>query len=225
MVIFIFVAIQEKKEMERRRKREEERRRRMKEEEERRRKEEEERRIQEEEEHQQRLAEIKASQKKSQRVRQQYPEDEDPYSHRYEENTYRKESPVEQYKPSPPPKPKPKVARVQKRQAPRNPAPVERTPSPQFTTNDISMYENAAMDSDAYAGGKVKLVACSNCGRKFAADRLQKHRNACGNLTKKRKVMDPTKMRVAGTDMEKYSDSRHRSKTPPVSYSNETFMY
>lgn len=78
------------------------------------------------------------------------------------------------------------------------------------------MYEKASQDADAYADSKIKLATCNNCGRKFAADRLQRHKNACGNVTKKRKVMDPTKMRVAGTEMENYADSRNRSKTPPV---------
>ncbi|XP_062588688.1 zinc finger C2HC domain-containing protein 1C-like [Saccostrea cucullata] len=210
--------IEEKKEMERRRKREEERRKRMKEEEEKRKREEEERRIQEEErrvqeeeEFQRRVAETRANKANSYNTRQPY-ENEDPYSSRYDDRTYRRDSPAEQYQPTPPPKPKP--ARVQKRPPPKHSARVERTPSPQFTTNDISMYENAAMDSEAYAGGKIQMAKCSNCGRKFAADRLQRHRNACGNATKKRKVMDPTKMRVAGTEMEQYT-GKNRSKTPP----------
>lgn len=203
--------------MERRRKREEERRRRIREEEERRRKEEEERR-REEEEFERKLAETEANKPKY-NGRQQYQE-EDPYgsysSPHHKDSTYRRYSPEEQYQPTPPPKPKP--VRVQKRPPPKQSAQVKRTPSPQFTTNDISMYENASKDDDAYAEGKIKLIPCSNCGRKFAADRLQRHKNACGNLTKKRKVMDPTKMRVAGTEMEKYTESRHRSRTPPVSH-------
>lgn len=204
--------IEEKKEMERRKKREEERRRRMKEEEERRRKEEEERK-KEEEEFQRRLAETEANKPKY-NARPQHQEEDFYTSSNKIDSTYRRYSPEEQYQPTPPPKPKP--ARVQKRQQPpKHPAPVERSPSPQFTTNDISMYEKASQDADAYADSKIKLATCNNCGRKFAADRLQRHKNACGNVTKKRKVMDPTKMRVAGTEMENYADSRNRSKTPP----------
>eukprot|EP00163_Fabomonas_tropica_P012404 TRINITY_DN23694_c0_g1_i1.p1 TRINITY_DN23694_c0_g1~~TRINITY_DN23694_c0_g1_i1.p1 ORF type:complete len:455 (-),score=81.32 TRINITY_DN23694_c0_g1_i1:133-1497(-) len=45
------------------------------------------------------------------------------------------------------------------------------------------------------------LVPCNVCGRKFAPDRIDKHENACKIAHKKRKVVDPSKMRTAGTEM------------------------
>jgi hypothetical protein len=47
------------------------------------------------------------------------------------------------------------------------------------------------------------LRACPNCGRNFAADRLQKHINVCTHQ-KQRKVFDATKMRVKGTEAESF---------------------
>lgn len=119
--------------------------------------------------------------------------------------------------PSPPKHAKPAAARM-KRPAPRKQEPqYERTESPprDFTV-DLSMYENADKEEGAFE--KVKLVPCSKCGRKFAADRVQRHMNSCDNLTKKRKILDPTKIRTTGTDMEQYNrNPAARAKTPPVS--------
>lgn len=39
------------------------------------------------------------------------------------------------------------------------------------------------------------MAACRICGRKFAADRLSKHQNACKKSNKKRKAFDSTAMR------------------------------
>lgn len=52
------------------------------------------------------------------------------------------------------------------------------------------------------------------CGRKFAAERLEKHRTACekSKAKKPRKVFDMTKMRTEGTDAAQYV--RKRPKTP-----------
>ncbi|XP_076442824.1 uncharacterized protein LOC143281500 [Babylonia areolata] len=64
-------------------------------------------------------------------------------------------------------------------------------------------------------GGKVRLVPCKVCGRKFADDRVQKHQVACKKVQKKRKVMDPTKMRTEGTDMAKYVSKGAHKQEPP----------
>ena len=49
------------------------------------------------------------------------------------------------------------------------------------------------------------LVACSNCGRNFAEDRIEKHEDICLKTSKKkRKTFDMTKKRVQGTDAESF---------------------
>ena len=49
------------------------------------------------------------------------------------------------------------------------------------------------------------LVSCSNCGRNFAVDRIEKHQEICLNTSKsKRKTFDMTKKRVQGTDAESF---------------------
>ncbi|XP_055615515.1 zinc finger C2HC domain-containing protein 1C-like isoform X2 [Toxorhynchites rutilus septentrionalis] len=66
--------------------------------------------------------------------------------------------------------------------------------------------------SPAASAGSVRdspvpdgLSKCDMCGRSFADDRIAKHREICKKTkTKKRKVFDATKHRVAGTDAEKY---------------------
>lgn len=46
---------------------------------------------------------------------------------------------------------------------------------------------------------------CNICGRCFATDRLEKHESICKKTkSKKRKVFDPTKMRMEGTEAEPY---------------------
>ena len=54
----------------------------------------------------------------------------------------------------------------------------------------------------------VKLASCQVCGRNFARDRLEKHMKVCSKATtaaRKRKVFDPHKMRVQGTEFEKFT--------------------
>ncbi|CAH1996088.1 unnamed protein product [Acanthoscelides obtectus] len=49
------------------------------------------------------------------------------------------------------------------------------------------------------------LTECSYCGRRFAADRVQKHEEVCAKTgKKKRKAYDATKHRVQGTELESY---------------------
>lgn len=55
------------------------------------------------------------------------------------------------------------------------------------------------------AGPPPGLEECKVCGRYFAPDRIQKHESICKKTTtKKRKVFDPTKMRMLGTEAEPY---------------------
>ena len=49
------------------------------------------------------------------------------------------------------------------------------------------------------------LTECSNCGRNFAEDRIEKHEDICLKTSKKkRKTFDMTKKRVQGTDAESF---------------------
>lgn len=64
------------------------------------------------------------------------------------------------------------------------------------------------------------LTECPFCERHFALDRIDKHKDICQKTaTKKRKVFDPTKMRMKGTDLEEFArksaKSGHRSPDPP----------
>ncbi|XP_039282755.1 zinc finger C2HC domain-containing protein 1C [Nilaparvata lugens] len=59
------------------------------------------------------------------------------------------------------------------------------------------------------------LVACDNCGRNFAPDRIDAHRNICLKTSKKkRKPFDPTKQRLKGTGAESYL-KKGKTATPP----------
>lgn len=49
------------------------------------------------------------------------------------------------------------------------------------------------------------LPECPNCGRRFAADRIEKHISICKKVaTKTRKTFDPVKMRTEGTEQAAY---------------------
>ena len=49
------------------------------------------------------------------------------------------------------------------------------------------------------------LVECTNCGRNFAEDRIERHQDICLKTSKKkRKTFDMTKKRVQGTDAETF---------------------
>ncbi|KAL5007945.1 hypothetical protein ScPMuIL_013526 [Solemya velum] len=208
---------EEKKEMERRRRHEEERRKRMKREEEKQRlMEEEESRRREEEEERLRIKEERMRQKEEelqQRLRMEEQKAQSNNNYNFQ-NEYSDQ--VEYYKrPSPPPQSKPPS---------RRPVAVKRTqpqPSPPpkgSSTADTSLYDTAGRMEGAYEDTSIRLVPCSNCGRKFSDERIEKHELACPNLFKKRKVLDPSKLRTAGTDMEKYA--RKKQKAPPPKKSN-----
>lgn len=129
---------------------------------------------------------------------------------------------VETYRSAPSPPKNTKPVRVKRpsgnpkdRQRTETPPRPIQSPPREFKV-DLSLYVDAAQDENAFASSRVKLVPCSKCGRKFAADRVERHMNSCDNLTKKRKILDPTKLRTAGTDMEKYvKNPKMRTKTPP----------
>lgn len=56
------------------------------------------------------------------------------------------------------------------------------------------------------------LAECPVCGRRFNKDRIAKHEEVCRKAsTKKRKVFDPTKMRVQGTELEQFVMNNKRS--------------
>ena len=178
----------------------------MKEEEERMRKEEEEMRIQRQyEEERQRKAQ---EEKKRMRIA----------SDRYDDDEMGHEDSVHSRR-SNPPKSTPKTHRVEK-PAPKQPQP-KRAPPPTQTSyqpggEHTAIYDQALNDADAFQNDNVNLVNCYNCGRKFAEDRIEKHEQFCKNLTKKRKVMDPTKTRTQGTELEKYQDPRNKKNEPTV---------
>eukprot|EP00039_Didymoeca_costata_P006793 m.93242 g.93242 ORF g.93242 m.93242 type:complete len:753 (+) comp13394_c0_seq2:193-2451(+) len=77
-------------------------------------------------------------------------------------------------------------------------------------TNDtaskgVDLYLNAALEQDA-APVAVTLAPCSNCGRKFASERLAKHQTVCMKAAKsKRKVFDPKKARLQGTEAAQFA--------------------
>lgn len=64
---------------------------------------------------------------------------------------------------------------------------------------------------------QIALVQCQICGRKFAADRLEKHQKICKKATtKKRKVFDTSKHRNQGTDNEKYAEiAKNQTSSKP----------
>lgn len=63
-------------------------------------------------------------------------------------------------------------------------------------------------------GPRLDLQECPNCGRNFAADRIDKHVNVCGG-EKKRKVFDSTKMRVQGTEAASFVLNKKRGAPKP----------
>jgi hypothetical protein len=56
---------------------------------------------------------------------------------------------------------------------------------------------------------------CGICGRYFASDRIAKHQEICTKTTKKkRKVFDPVKQRVKGTEAEAFLKKGQPQATP-----------
>ena len=121
-----------------------------------------------------------------------------------------------------PPRSTPKNHRVEKPATkPKETQPKPKRAPPTQTSykpgsEHTAIYDQAIYAEDAFQDENVNLVDCFNCGRKFAEDRIEKHEKFCKNLTKKRKVMDPTKTRTQGTELEKYQDPRNRKSSPKV---------
>ncbi|VEN62264.1 unnamed protein product [Callosobruchus maculatus] len=64
---------------------------------------------------------------------------------------------------------------------------------------------SARQTPKASAVTRDDLTECSYCGRRFAADRVQRHEEVCAKTgKKKRKAYDATKHRVQGTELEAY---------------------
>ncbi len=106
---------------------------------------------------------------------------------------------------------KPKMAKKRKPSIPVPDEP-EEDAMPTSNANDYLVMAQNAEDASPQ---KLHLIPCDICGRKFAADRLDKHRNACVKASqKKRKVFDATKMRTDGTEAEQFV--KHRPPSPKV---------
>lgn len=91
---------------------------------------------------------------------------------------------------------------------------VEQRREPTPNNENTAFYLEMATTQDAT--GDLVLKPCPKCGRKFAEDRLSKHINVCQNASKKRKVFDPMKMRVKGTDFEQYAKKAAKAKREKV---------
>lgn len=58
------------------------------------------------------------------------------------------------------------------------------------------------------------MTPCLNCGRSFAADRLQKHQRACKKVSKPRKVFNIAAQRIAGSGAEEFVGKRKPKAAP-----------
>ncbi|XP_053681804.1 uncharacterized protein LOC128732555 isoform X2 [Sabethes cyaneus] len=75
------------------------------------------------------------------------------------------------------------------------------TRKPSVASSVLSTTTTSTVDGPVPDG----LTRCDICSRNFADDRIDKHREICKKTkSKKRKVFDTTKHRVAGTEAEKY---------------------
>lgn len=70
------------------------------------------------------------------------------------------------------------------------------------------------------------MAECSICGRSFLKDRLKVHEGICKKATKKkRKVFDPVKHRLAGTEAEPYLRKGNLSSKPTRAVSISISIY
>ena len=96
--------------------------------------------------------------------------------------------------------------------APPSPAPSQ--PGEQFfdTSGAAQFYEAAAAEAGPDAAGEqLELVPCALCGRRFAAERIERHQITCEKVQKKaakRKTFDASKMRTGGTEMAQYVNTK-----------------
>ncbi|CAL1527587.1 unnamed protein product [Lymnaea stagnalis] len=87
-----------------------------------------------------------------------------------------------------------------------------------LSVSDANYYAQAAASSEA-KGQVGSLAKCNICGRSFAHDRIQKHRDACAKASKPRKEFDSSKKRVEGTELAKYAGKAKKNE-PPKKKSN-----
>ncbi|KAK3599637.1 hypothetical protein CHS0354_029096 [Potamilus streckersoni] len=187
---------QERKEMERKKRLEEERRKRKTEEEEEIKAEEEERMKQQYEEERQRKV-----QEEKQRIKK--------VSDKYENKNSNNDQDLNQSKGAKS-SPSQKSLEGRKPVPPSHQKPFRAQPTVPKSTEHTKFYEQVPIDEDEQSHGNMKLVSCNNCGRSFAEDRIDKHEAACKNRTKKRKPLDPAKMRTQGTEMAKYQHAANK---------------
>jgi hypothetical protein len=77
-------------------------------------------------------------------------------------------------------------------------------------------------------GNTQGYIPCSNCGRKFNADRVQKHAKICSKISA-RPVFDPKRMRakgylcnfIKGTDLETFNQKPHTIPKLPAKNDSE----
>lgn len=68
------------------------------------------------------------------------------------------------------------------------------------------------------SGSTSGLASCKICSRNFAPDRVKAHEEICAKTAKKkRKVFDPVKQRLKGTEAEPYLKKGKPPPPPPVS--------
>ncbi|XP_026725769.1 serine/arginine repetitive matrix protein 1 isoform X1 [Trichoplusia ni] len=94
---------------------------------------------------------------------------------------------------------------------------------PQVSSNSAGSGSSAgpakrsSSTASAAAGGGAG-AACAVCGRRFAADRIDKHQDICRKAhAKKRKPFDALKHRLAGTEAEPFISKLRKNPTTPGS--------
>lgn len=102
-----------------------------------------------------------------------------------------------------------------------------RPPSRSTARNPPAKPQMPAEDGPTpYADEKVDLVECSICGRKFAADRIDKHEAICRkSANKKKKVFDTTAKRIADTGAENFISQIKAQKEEKPKPKNEVPKY
>ncbi len=100
-----------------------------------------------------------------------------------------------------PPPPSQQQQQQQQQQPRGKAAPVQNESEDDDDNNDdegkgLDLYLEAAQMEGAVADDGDR-VPCNNCGRRFLAERLEKHEKACSSM-KKRKVFDVKKQRLEG---------------------------
>ncbi|KAJ8045494.1 Zinc finger C2HC domain-containing protein 1C [Holothuria leucospilota] len=89
--------------------------------------------------------------------------------------------------------------------------------------SQADFYVQAALN-EADETAQLNLKPCQNCGRRFAADRLAKHKAICKKASKsKRKVFDSTKHRTEGTELAAYTRKGQHLQEPYVKKSGSNW--